>query len=92
MMTEVKKYLLKGNVSPCLLICSSTSGLQSVFRTMNGGERSLSSNKKRSKRTCGELVEYSSGILGNFPVKTEIMMENKCQIFSLVWASREQEN
>lgn len=44
-------------MSPWFLICSSTSGLHSVFRTMNGGEQILSSNKKRSKRTKKGLVE-----------------------------------
>lgn len=39
------EYLLKGNVNPCLLICSSTSEPQSVSSTMNGGEQILSSNE-----------------------------------------------
>lgn len=46
---KISEDLLKGNVSPCLLICSSTSELQSVSRTMNGGEQILSSNKKKDK-------------------------------------------
>lgn len=56
-----KKYLLKGNVRPCLLICSSTSELQSVLRTMKGGEQILSSNKKRSKTTREELMKLKCG-------------------------------
>lgn len=56
-----KKYLLKGNVRPCLLICSSTSELQSVLRTMKGGEQILSSNKKRSKITREELMKLKCG-------------------------------
>lgn len=59
--TRDKRNLLKGNVNPCLLICSSTSGLQSALSTMNGGEQILSSNKNRSKTTWKKLTELKFG-------------------------------
>ena len=92
------KNLLKGNVSPCLLICSSTSGLQSVLRTMNGGEQIRSSNEKRRRRRWWELVELRLGeeILlkrsRKVEVELKITLENKSLIVSLVCTSREYKN
>lgn len=56
-----KRWLhsLKGNVRPCSLICSSTSGVHSVFRTMNGGEQILSSDKKKGRRWTALKTMYS---------------------------------
>lgn len=86
------RYLLKGNVSPCLLICSNTSGLQSVLRTMNGGEQILSSSKKK-EREHGE--NWTKKIeLKKAPEEFQLNRNNDVKYISgisLMWTSRKQE-
>lgn len=50
--------LLKGNVRPCCLICSSVSGPHSLFSTINGGEQILTSAERdeRQEESCMSVI------------------------------------